>query len=203
MRNEIDNPWRLPGIDTLATANASSDTGYVIIENALSPQQSRGRKSAVEPARNVPYETSVSRDPLAKEANRKMTKLETRPYFVVGDLLANSGLGALVGVCCALVIPQNWSSFVAMMAGMFLGMLIAIPVQLASSLLLGAFETMLPMMLSGMSSGMLVAMMASQGLVPWRDGLATGALAGLAVVAFTYVMNALLTREANPSEAKQ
>ena len=132
-----------------------------------------------------------------------MTQIETRPYFVVGDLIANSALGALVGVCCALVIPQNWSSLVAMMAGMLLGMLIAIPVQLASSLLLGAFETMLPMMLSGMSSGMLVAMVASQGLVPWRDGLATGALAGLAVVAFTYVMNALLTREANPSETNR
>lgn len=132
-----------------------------------------------------------------------MTQIETRPYFVVGDLIANSALGALVGVCCALVIPQNWPSLVAMMAGMFLGMLIAIPVQLASSLLLGAFETMLPMMLSGMSSGMLVAMMASQKPIPWRDGLTAGALAGLAVVAFTYAMNALLTREAKPSETKQ
>ena len=132
-----------------------------------------------------------------------MTQIETRPYFVVGDLIANSALGALVGVCCALVIPQNWPSLVAMMAGMLLGMLIAIPVQLASSLLLGAFETMLPMMLSGMSSGMLVAMMASQKPVPWRDGLTAGALAGLAVVAFTYVMNALLTRAANPSETNR
>ncbi len=132
-----------------------------------------------------------------------MTKIETRPYFVVGDLIANSALGALVGVCCALVIPETWPSLAAMLAGMFLGMLIATPVQLASSLLLGAFETMLPMMLSGMSSGMLVAMVASQGLVPWRDGLATGALAGLAVVVFTYLMNALLTREANPSEVSQ
>lgn len=145
----------------------------------------------------------VSREPLAKEADARMTQIETRPYFVVGDLIANSALGALVGVCCALVIPQNWPSLVAMMAGMFLGMLIAIPVQLASSLLLGAFETMLPMMLSGMSSGMLVAMMASQKPIPWRDGLTAGALAGLAVVAFTYAMNALLTREAKPSETKQ
>lgn len=129
-----------------------------------------------------------------------MTQIETRPYFVVGDLIANSALGALVGACCSLAIPETWPSVGAMLAGMLLGMLITIPFQVGSSLLLGAFETMLPMMLTGMSSGMLVAMMASQSPVPWRDGLTIGALTGLAVLVFTYIMNALLTREANPGE---
>ena len=40
---------------------AFSDTGYVIIENPLSTQRSRGWKSAVETARNAREEDFVSR----------------------------------------------------------------------------------------------------------------------------------------------
>ena len=45
----------------MATVSASSDMGYVMIENHLSGPQRCGWKSAAEPARNVPYEAFFSR----------------------------------------------------------------------------------------------------------------------------------------------
>lgn len=59
-RNEIDNPWGLLSIGALAASGASSETGYLIIENVLNPKQSRGWQSAVEAARATPYEAFVS-----------------------------------------------------------------------------------------------------------------------------------------------
>ena len=53
--------------------------------------------------------------------------METRAYFVVGDLVANVGTGALVGLAMAGIFGPDWNMFVAMLLGMALGMALSLP----------------------------------------------------------------------------
>jgi hypothetical protein len=44
--------------------------------------------------------------------------IETRPYFVLGDLVSNIAVGALVGVVMAAVLGPAWNMFLAMFVTM-------------------------------------------------------------------------------------
>ncbi len=121
--------------------------------------------------------------------------METRPYFLLGDLASNVLSGAAVGMLCAALIGESWNHTVAMIVGMVLGMIAILPLQLASNIFFGAFETMLPMMLTGMAVGMVVSMAAADRLVPWQEAAVQGGVIGLAVLMFTYLLNALLHGE--------
>ena len=121
--------------------------------------------------------------------------METRPYFLIGDLASNVLSGAAVGILCAAAIGTSWNHTLAMIVGMVLGMAAVLPMQLACNIFFGAFETMLPMMLTGMAAGMVVSMAAAERLVPWREAGLQGAVIGLAVLVFTYVANGILHGE--------
>jgi hypothetical protein len=121
--------------------------------------------------------------------------METRPYFLLGDLASNVLSGAAVGMLCAAVVGASWNHTLAMIVGMVLGMVAILPMQLACNIFFGAFETMLPMMLTGMAAGMVVSMTAADRLVPWQEAALQGAVIGLAVLVFTYVANAILHGE--------
>ena len=54
--------------------------------------------------------------------------METRPYFIAGDMLANLFAGALVGAICAWLFGPGWNMWVAMLVGMPIGMIVALPV---------------------------------------------------------------------------
>jgi len=120
--------------------------------------------------------------------------METRPYFVLGDLLANVATGALVGLVMAGLFGPAWNMLLAMFAGMALGMAISLPPALLFGAFFGAMEVMVPVMTTGMVAGMLVSMAAAMGEVALGHGASLGAWSGAGVMLATYVANALIRR---------
>jgi hypothetical protein len=122
--------------------------------------------------------------------------METRPYFIVGDLLVNTATGALVGLCCAALFGPGWNMWLSMFIGMALGMAMALLLSLGVfAVLFGAMEVMVPAMLTGMAAGMVVGMAAPMTEVGLGDGARWGALVGVACLLLTYVANAALLRQ--------
>ena len=121
--------------------------------------------------------------------------METRPYFLLGDLVSNVLVGAIVGVVCAALIDESWSHTWAMIVGMTVSMLVVLPLQFGCNILFGAFEVMLPTMLTSMAAGMVVPMVAAERSLSWEEAAFQGAVIGLAVLVFTYVANGILHGE--------
>jgi hypothetical protein len=119
--------------------------------------------------------------------------METRPYFVLGDIFSNVAAGVAAALLSFKLVPPSWGPLLSIPAGMMLGMLAAIPVTVALSPLFGAFEIMLPGMLSGMLAGMIVAMRAATAPEPARAA-AWGAGVGVAVVIWVYALTAYASR---------
>ena len=122
--------------------------------------------------------------------------METRPYFVFGDLLANSLAGALVGTISALVFGPAWNMILAMFVGMAIGMVLSGPPAFGFAALFGAMEVMVPVMTTGMVAGMVVSMAAAMGEVSIVEGLRMGTLSGVGVMVATYVANAAIKQRA-------
>ncbi len=122
--------------------------------------------------------------------------METRPYFVLGDIVSNVGVGALIGVACAWLFPSGWNIVVTMIAGMIFGMVVSLPMAFLLSGLFGAMETLLPVMTTGMVAGMVVTMQSSLTTMRPEETARIGASCGLAVVIVTYLANAFIRRRA-------
>ena len=121
--------------------------------------------------------------------------METRPHFLLGDLLANATLGMFAALACAGLVSENWSPLAAMCAGMLLGMALAFPASIVFGIFFGAFEITIPLMLTGMVSGMAGGMLTEMGPLPVREAIQWGAAVGIAVLALTYIANAFLRGE--------
>jgi hypothetical protein len=123
--------------------------------------------------------------------------IETRPYFLLGDLFANAGVGALASSVVTWLGLPSWPMAAGMVAGMLVGMIIGLAATLAVlSALFGAMEVFVPCMLGGMLAGMIGAMGPVRVLPP----PATGALIGVATLILVYIANALLSGERRMSE---
>lgn len=118
--------------------------------------------------------------------------METRPYFVAGDLFANATAGALVGLFMAWLFDPGWNMFAAMVLGMAIGMLLSLPLAIVLGAFFGAMEVMLPVMTSGMVAGMVVSMAASMGEVGLAWGAQLGGCSGVVVMIGTYLANAAI-----------
>jgi hypothetical protein len=118
--------------------------------------------------------------------------MERRPYFLLGDLISNAGVGGLVAVVVALVVGESWPAWLAMVGGMLVGNLVALPAAVGLSVVFGAMELMLPVMVSGMLSGMVVGMRAASGPLSNSTVLTWGAALGLAALLATYALNAYI-----------
>jgi len=122
--------------------------------------------------------------------------METRPYFLLGDLFVNSAVGALVGLTCAALLDPSWNMWLGMFVGMAMGMAMALVLSLAVfALLFGAMEVMVPAMLTGMIAGMVVGMAAPMTPVSLSEGARWGALLGLVCLAVTYAANTVLRKQ--------
>ena len=104
--------------------------------------------------------------------------MESRPYFLLGDIFSNGVLGALAGTSCAALVGESWKMLPAMLVGMLLGMALAAPLQFVCGIFFGAFEVMLPMMLTGMMTGMVIAMVAATPRVAMGTRCIVGGWAG-------------------------
>jgi hypothetical protein len=126
--------------------------------------------------------------------------VEKRPYFVFGDFFSNAAVGSATALATAAVVGEGWNMVVAMVVGMALGMVIAMLLWLALfSWMFGAMEVMLPAMLTGMAAGMGIGMaepMTAMTPLCVSGAAQIGALAGVAVVLLTYLLNARLRGKA-------
>ncbi len=93
--------------------------------------------------------------------------MDSRLYFVLGDLAANLLVGALAGWLSAVVIGTGWNMFLAMFLAMGLGMLVGLVLFFPLGMAFGAMEVMLPTMFSGMLAGMVVGVMVGSWLGTW------------------------------------
>lgn len=121
--------------------------------------------------------------------------MEHRLYFLFGDLLATAVTGAAAAWIVQTAMPSGMFLPLAMLVGMVLGMLVGAAFGTLFGPFFGAFEVALPTALAGMMAGMMAPMLKGMagGAVA---ALWTGAITGLACLAFTYILQALMRGEA-------
>ena len=115
--------------------------------------------------------------------------MDSRLYFVLGDLAGNLLVGAIAGWLSALVIGVGWNMVLAMFLAMALGMLVGLVLFFPLGMAFGAMEVMLPTMFSGMVSGMVVGMWAAMHPVGSVDALLAGAGCGLFGILLIWTLN--------------
>lgn len=119
--------------------------------------------------------------------------MDQRFGYVVGDLVANVALGAVVGLLCWLIVGPSWNMWIAMFLMMAIGSFLGLVSFFVTARWLGAMEAMVPMMLTGELTGMVVGMAVP--MLPSftaMQGLTWGAACGAASMVIIWIANALL-----------
>jgi hypothetical protein len=106
---------------------------------------------------------------------------------VLGDILACTATGAVAAWVTHALLPGGWIMFAGMIVGMVLGMIIGAVAGLVFQPMFGALEVALPAGLSGMMGGAVGGMLrATVEMGAWTV-LSSGALAGIASLAYCYI----------------
>ncbi len=126
--------------------------------------------------------------------------MDSRLFFVLGDLFANILVGAVAGWVCTLIIDPGSNMFFAMLLAMLIGMVVGTVLWLPLSIKLGAMEVMVPTMFTGMVSGMVLGMWAAMAPIESGFALFLGGVCGLASIVFIWIFNNAL-RGVQPTEA--
>ncbi len=124
--------------------------------------------------------------------HRVEANLERRIYFLAGDVLANGLTGMAAAWLAVAIADPSWPMPVAMLAGMFAAMALALVLMPPFVGLFGAMEVMLPVMLSAMLAGMVFGMAGALPGPAMALVLAGGAALGILALLFTYGVDALL-----------
>lgn len=115
--------------------------------------------------------------------------MDSRLYFVLGDLFSNVLVGLVAGWFCALIIGEGWNMFLAMFFAMLIGMVVGMVLFFPLGMLFGAMEVMLPTMFGGMFSGMVVGMWAAMMPMSGSQSVAMGAVCGLIAIVTVWILN--------------
>ena len=127
--------------------------------------------------------------------------MDSRLYFVLGDLAGNILVGAVAGWLSALVIVTGWHMVPAMFLAMALGMLVGLVLFFPLGMAFGAMEVMVPTMFSGMLAGMAIGMWAAMHPVAGIDALLAGGSCGLLGIIVVWLLNhAVRGRRVYPPE---
>lgn len=118
--------------------------------------------------------------------------MDHRPFFAVGDFLANIAIGVLTGLLCWAIVDTGWNMWLAMFAMMALGMIAGLVMFFIASIKLGDMEVMVPVMFSGMLSGMVVGMAAAMMQLGLADAALMGGASGLLGIAIIWIANSWL-----------
>ncbi len=109
--------------------------------------------------------------------------METRLYFLLGDLLACVLVAVVAACACAAIFSDAWPMVllmpVSMVVGMFIGLLVAVLAGLIY--FFGAMEIMVPTMFTGMVAGMWGAMVGAGPEFSYASLAMQGAILGLVV----------------------
>jgi hypothetical protein len=124
--------------------------------------------------------------------------METRPFFLAGDLAASALIGGIIGALSALLVDTSWNMWVAHVVCMVIGMVLAFPLALPFMAFFGAMEVMVPTHVAGMCAGMWVGMQAAMQPVSAASGFATGIWVGLASLVLCYAADAALRWRGDP-----
>ena len=116
-------------------------------------------------------------------------KTDKRAFFVVGDLVTNVVAGVLVAWLVWSLVDTSWNMFIAMIIMMFVGMIISFIIYIPGAIFFGAMEVMVPIMLTGMLSGMVISMWAAMEPLRLLAALDIGALSGLVSLLVVWVLN--------------
>lgn len=118
--------------------------------------------------------------------------MDNRTGYVIGDLVANVVLGAIVGLLCWAILGQWWNMWIAMFLMMAIGSFLGLVAFFVTARWLGAMEAMVPMMLTGELTGMVVGMAVPMMPFTALQGLIWGAACGAASMVLIWIANALL-----------
>jgi hypothetical protein len=125
--------------------------------------------------------------------------LDHRPFYVIGDFVANVVIGTIVGLVCWAIVSPSWNMWLAMFAMMPVGTVVGFFLFFPFAIKLGAMEVMVPLMFTGELTGMVVGMGGAMYELSMRDGLLLGAATGAAGIVIIWIVNSMLrgiTREA-------
>ena len=121
--------------------------------------------------------------------------MEHRIYFIIGDILSVATTGAAVSLACLALTPSDWNMFIAMLAGMAIGMITALVISGALFVrYFGAMEVMVPSMLTGMFTGMFISMAATMSSPTYSASACFGVVTGLITLFSTYYFNKNITK---------
>jgi hypothetical protein len=118
--------------------------------------------------------------------------MDSRLYFILGDLLSNVLVGLVVGWLCCLIVSEGWPMFFTMLLTMGIGMLVGMVLCFPMGMLFGAMEVMLPTMFGGMLSGMVVGMWATMSALNSLQGVVIGGICGLVSIVIVWILNSYL-----------
>jgi hypothetical protein len=124
--------------------------------------------------------------------------METRLYFLTGDVLACAFIGGVTGALSAGLVDTSWNMWVAHVVCMLLGMILAFPLALPFMAAFGAMEVMMPTHFAGMFAGMWVGMQAAMEPTSVAAGLWTGASIGVVSLFLIYLANLWLVAKGDP-----
>ena len=118
--------------------------------------------------------------------------MDNRLYFVLGDILSNIVIAALIGALAVVIVDTGWNMWLAMVLMMAIGMALALPGAFLFGYWFGAMEIMVPVMQAGMWSGMVVGMWQAMSPLSVQQGVLIGAVTGLVVLNVIWVANIAL-----------
>jgi hypothetical protein len=118
--------------------------------------------------------------------------MDNRLYFVLGDILSNIVIAALIGALAVVIVDTGWNMWLAMILMMVIGMALALPGAFLFGYWFGAMEIMVPVMQAGMWSGMVVGMWQAMSPLSVQQGVLIGAVTGLVVLNVIWVANIAL-----------
>lgn len=99
--------------------------------------------------------------------------------YLLADFFSVALIGGIAGVGTGASVDPQWNMLLAMAVGMVWGMVVQILTLTVLMPAFGAFEVMMPAMLSGMGSGMVVGMLAAMVALTPGAALLVGAGIGI------------------------
>ena len=115
--------------------------------------------------------------------------MDSRLYYVLGDLAGSVLVGLVVGWLCSVIVGTGWNMFLTMLFTMVLGMIVGLVLFFPLGILFGAMEVMVPLMFTGMVSGMVVGMWCAMAPMDGSTALFCGAVCGLIAIVIIWIVN--------------